>query len=167
MGWYHLGGLAPTQDWEMAILALGDSCSSSTLGFVYGYTEGGGRTIFCFVFTLTASFWEAMHYKLCLYVNRLWSWVCSFGAWFSELELVCLKKAQKRWKLVLRFQPVKRRSLSDDLFSLHFEIKSVFVGCPKKNKKKCWFLPTAADSLCANLMSHPSCSDVGVKKAPA
>lgn len=37
----------------------------------------------------------------------------------------------------------------------------------KKNKKKCWFLPTAADSLCANLMSHPSCSDVGVKKAPA
>lgn len=105
--------------------------------------EGGGRTIFCFVFTLTASFWEAMHYKLCLYVNRLWSCVCSFGAWFSELELVCLKKVQKRWKLVLRFQLVKRRSLSDDLFSPHFEIKCVFVGCPKKKKMlvpthHCW-----------------------------
>lgn len=53
MGWYHLGGLAPTQDWEMAILALGDSCSSSSLGFVYGYTDRGRRKdyfLFCFHF---------------------------------------------------------------------------------------------------------------------
>lgn len=67
---------------------------------------------------------------------------------------------------MLRFQLVKRRSLSDDLFSPHFEIKCVFVGCPKK-KKKCWFLPTTADSLCVTLMSHPFCSDIGVNKAPA
>lgn len=149
MGLYHLGGLAPTKDWEMAFLVLGDSCSSS-LGFAYGYTDGGGgRATFCFVFTWTASFREVMHYKLCLYVNRLWSRVCSFGGWFSELELVCLKKAQKRWKLVLRFQLVKRKSLSEDPFSPRFEIKTVFVGC---HAKKSWFLPTAADSLCANLM---------------
>lgn len=34
-------------------------------------------------------------------------------------------------------------------------------------KKKCWFLPTTADSLCVTLMSHPFCSDIGVNKAPA
>lgn len=42
---------------------------------------------------------------------------------------------------MLRFQLVKRRSLSDDLFSPHFEIKCVFVGCPKKKKKSAGSYP--------------------------
>lgn len=85
-----------------------------------------------------------------------WSGVCcSFGSWVRELKLVCLKKASKRWKRVLRFQVTQRRSLSQDLISSHFEIKTCFswVSCEKKDtiKKSC-FHPTSADSLCAVLI---------------
>lgn len=74
---------------------------------------GGRKDYFLFVFTWTASFWKVMNNKLCLYVNGVWSSACcSFGNWFCELKLACLKKAYKIWKLGLRFQMTQRRSLS-------------------------------------------------------
>lgn len=107
------------------------------------WIEGGGRANFWFVFTWTASFWKAMCNKLCLYMNGIWSSVSSLGNGFSELKLVCLKKARRRWKLVLRFQLTPRRNSSEDFFSSHFAIKPVFW---------CWFLPSSADSLCTALI---------------